>query len=98
MKKEDEAKTIKDTGLLREPLLDCTNRQNVKKKDCGSVMNKNAKGQWKRMARMQSARRNQYDGKDQDEMDDGHRKRERIEQDPEIEIQEGIVVVKKKKE
>lgn len=64
MKKEGEAKTTKDTGLLREPQLDCTNRQNVEKRDSGSVMNKNTKGQWKRMARIQSARRNQYESKD----------------------------------
>lgn len=44
MRKEGEAKTIKDTGLLREPLLDCTNRQNVGKRDSGSVMKKKYKG------------------------------------------------------
>lgn len=30
-------------------------------------------------------------------MEDSHRKRERMEQDPETEIQEGIVVVKRKR-
>lgn len=49
------------------------------------------------MARIQSAQRNQYKGIDQEEMANFHRKRERLEQDSEIEIQEGIVVAKKKR-
>lgn len=59
---EGEVKAMKDKGLLREPLLDCTNMMNVEENESGPITKNNANGQ-KRKVRMQGARRNQQEVK-----------------------------------
>lgn len=38
--REGEVKAMKDKGLLREPLIDCTNRMNVEENESGSITKK----------------------------------------------------------